>query len=108
MITPQGSQLGEGPTRSHTCVRVGRISGGARNNHLLLANSTSTARATVQHRVRRGRGTALASHLQVPGGLFGEKTLADVSDEDYFDACRLTDLLGMRAIEMISKANASS
>ena len=32
----------------------------------------------------------------------GEKTLADVSDEDYFDACRLTDLMGLKAIEMIS------
>ena len=32
----------------------------------------------------------------------GEKTLADVPDEDYFDACRLTDLMGVKAIEMIS------
>ena len=31
----------------------------------------------------------------------GEKTLADVSDEDYFEACRLTDLMGRKAIEMI-------
>jgi hypothetical protein len=31
----------------------------------------------------------------------GEKTLADVPDEDYFDACALTDLMGIKAIEMI-------
>merc|ERR1719198_2009963 len=34
----------------------------------------------------------------------GEKTLADVSDEDYFDACELTDLMGVKAIEMLDKA----
>ena len=34
----------------------------------------------------------------------GEKTLADVSDEDYFDACLLTDLMGIKAIEMLDKA----
>jgi len=32
----------------------------------------------------------------------GEKTLADVSDEDYFDACRLTDLMGVKAVDMIT------
>ena len=37
----------------------------------------------------------------------GEKTLADVSDEDYFDACRLTDMMGVKAIEMLEKAEAS-
>ena len=37
----------------------------------------------------------------------GEKTLADVSDEDYFDACELTDLMGVKAIEMLDKANGS-
>jgi len=31
----------------------------------------------------------------------GEKTLADVPDEDYYDACQLTDLMGVKAIEMI-------
>ncbi len=31
----------------------------------------------------------------------GEKTLADVPDEDYYDACELTDLMGVKAIEMI-------
>merc|ERR1712094_74784 len=31
----------------------------------------------------------------------GEKTLADVPDEDYFDACKLTDLMGVKAIQMI-------
>jgi len=31
----------------------------------------------------------------------GEQTLADVPDEDYFDACRLTDLMGVKAIEML-------
>jgi len=36
----------------------------------------------------------------------GEKTLADVPDEDYFDACELTDLMGVKAIEMLTKANA--
>jgi len=34
----------------------------------------------------------------------GEKTLADVSDEDYYDACELTDLMGVKAIEMLKKA----
>ena len=34
----------------------------------------------------------------------GEKTLADVSDEDYADACDLTDLMGTKAIEMLDKA----
>ena len=33
----------------------------------------------------------------------GEKTLADVPDEDYFEACKLTDLMGVKAIEMLSK-----
>ena len=33
----------------------------------------------------------------------GEKTLADVPDEDYYEACRLTDLMGKKAIEMITK-----
>ena len=33
----------------------------------------------------------------------GEKTLADVPDEDYYDACQLTDLMGVKAIEMIKK-----
>ena len=34
----------------------------------------------------------------------GDKTLADVSDEDYFDACELTELMGVKAIEMLDKA----
>jgi len=34
----------------------------------------------------------------------GTQTLADVSDEDYFDACELTDLMGVKAIEMLQKA----
>ena len=34
----------------------------------------------------------------------GSLTLADVSDEDYFDACELTELMGKKAIEMIDKA----
>jgi len=34
----------------------------------------------------------------------GEKTLADVPDEDYFDACELTELMGVKAIEMLNKA----
>ena len=34
----------------------------------------------------------------------GEKTLADVPDEDYFDACELTNLMGVKAIEMLDKA----
>ena len=33
----------------------------------------------------------------------GEKTLADVPDEDYFDACELTDLMGIKAIEMLER-----
>ena len=28
----------------------------------------------------------------------GEKTLADVPDDDYFDACELTDLMGVKAV----------
>jgi len=36
----------------------------------------------------------------------GEQSLADVSDEDYFDAERLTDLMGVKAIEMLEKAKA--
>ena len=34
----------------------------------------------------------------------GEKTLADVPDEDYYDACKLTDLMGVQAIKMLKKA----
>ncbi len=36
----------------------------------------------------------------------GEKTLADVSDEDYLDACQLTDLMGVKALEMLDNARA--
>ena len=36
----------------------------------------------------------------------GSLTLADVSDEDYFDACELTDLMGVKAIEMLNHAKA--
>ena len=32
----------------------------------------------------------------------GEKTLADVPDEDYFDACELTDLMGTQALKMLA------
>jgi len=35
----------------------------------------------------------------------GEKTLADVPDADYYDACELTDLMGKKAIEMLKEAN---
>jgi len=35
----------------------------------------------------------------------GEKTLADVPDEDYYDACLLTDLMGIKAVEMCAKAS---
>merc|ERR1712196_176303 len=34
----------------------------------------------------------------------GDKTLADVPDEDYFDACELTNLMGVKAIEMLDDA----
>ena len=34
----------------------------------------------------------------------GEKTLADIPDEDYYDACLLTELMGIKAIEMLTKA----
>ncbi|KAJ8598720.1 hypothetical protein CTAYLR_010228 [Chrysophaeum taylorii] len=34
----------------------------------------------------------------------GDKTLADVPDEDYFDACRLTDLMGRQAIKMLEQS----
>ena len=33
----------------------------------------------------------------------GEKTLADVPVEYYFDACKLTDLMGAKAIETLMK-----
>ena len=35
----------------------------------------------------------------------GEKTLADVPDADYFEACQLTDLMGVKAIEMLTTAH---
>merc|ERR1719421_1664116 len=34
----------------------------------------------------------------------GEKTLADVPDEEYFDACELTDLMGVKALQMLKAA----
>merc|ERR1711988_1585231 len=34
----------------------------------------------------------------------GEKTLADVPDADYFEACELTDLMGAKAVEILEKA----
>ena len=33
----------------------------------------------------------------------GEKTLADVSDEDYWDGWALTELMGRKAVEMVKK-----
>jgi len=36
----------------------------------------------------------------------GEKTLADVPDADYFEACKLTDLMGVKAVQMIENAKA--
>jgi len=36
----------------------------------------------------------------------GEKTMADVPDEDYFEACELTDLMGVKAIQMLTKHKA--
>ena len=36
----------------------------------------------------------------------GDKTLDDVPDEDFFEACELTDLMGVKAIEMLDKAKA--
>jgi len=32
----------------------------------------------------------------------GEKTLADVPDADYYEACKLTDLMGTKALEMLT------
>ena len=37
----------------------------------------------------------------------GDKTLADVPDADYFEACKLTDLMGIKALEMLDKAAAA-
>merc|ERR1712176_1438261 len=37
----------------------------------------------------------------------GDKTLADVPDEDYYDAVKLTNLIGVKAIEMLDKKNSS-
>ena len=33
----------------------------------------------------------------------GDKTLADVPDADYFEASKLTDLMGKKAVEMVAK-----
>ncbi|KAL3903396.1 MAG: hypothetical protein SGPRY_011692, partial [Prymnesium sp.] len=33
----------------------------------------------------------------------GEKTLADVPDDDYFEACELTDLMGTQALKMLAE-----
>merc|ERR1711866_17478 len=38
----------------------------------------------------------------------GEKTLADVPDEDYFDAVKLTNLMGKKAIEMLTALKGSA
>merc|ERR1719281_1750643 len=38
----------------------------------------------------------------------GTKTLADVPDEDYYDASKLTDLMGVKAIEMLDQKNSAS
>merc|ERR1712176_1454231 len=38
----------------------------------------------------------------------GDKTLADVPDEDYYDAVKLTDLIGEKAMEMLENKNKSS
>mmetsp|Transcript_21538 Transcript_21538/g.67565 ORF Transcript_21538/g.67565 Transcript_21538/m.67565 type:complete len:426 (+) Transcript_21538:1-1278(+) len=37
----------------------------------------------------------------------GEKTLADVSDEDYFEASKLTDLMGRQAMKMVAQMKVS-
>ncbi|KAH8095825.1 hypothetical protein JL720_3157 [Aureococcus anophagefferens] len=37
----------------------------------------------------------------------GDKTLADVPDADYYEACKLTDLMGIKALEMLDTAAAS-
>ncbi|KAH8062529.1 hypothetical protein JL722_3450 [Aureococcus anophagefferens] len=34
----------------------------------------------------------------------GDKTLADVPDADYYEACKLTDLMGIKALEMLDTA----
>ena len=38
----------------------------------------------------------------------GDQTLADVSDEDYFEACELTDLMGTTAIMMLDEKAAKT
>jgi len=37
----------------------------------------------------------------------GTKTLADVPDEDYWEASKLTDMMGVKAIEMLDAKNKS-
>jgi len=37
----------------------------------------------------------------------GEKTLADVPDADYYEACELTNLMGVKAIQMLQQAKAA-
>ncbi|KAJ1627798.1 hypothetical protein T492DRAFT_1146049 [Pavlovales sp. CCMP2436] len=38
----------------------------------------------------------------------GEKTLADVSDADYYESCELTDLMGVTAVRMLTVKNAKT
>jgi hypothetical protein len=41
--------------------------------------------------------------LQAVSGT-GTKTLADVPDADYYDACQLTDLMGCKAVQMLDQS----
>ena len=38
----------------------------------------------------------------------GEKTIADVSDEDYFNACQLTDMMGVKVMKMLEEKNSDA
>jgi len=65
--------------------------------HLLAGRRSSS-------RVRLRGNEASSSQARLRGG--GEKTLADVPDADYFEACKLTDLMGVKAVQMIENAKA--
>ena len=51
--------------------------------------------------LRECDGFATFTPLQVVCG--GDQTLSDVPDEDYYEACKLTDLMGKKAIEICLK-----
>ena len=49
----------------------------------------------------RGSGAGVRTCIALQRLCVRDSSLGDVSDDDYFDACELTDLMGVKAIEMI-------